>query len=84
MRLTACGVSQGAQHRAALPHRLLLQGLARGAYLGRTGVVTDSMLMVAAETLPGLIDEQDVAAGLVYPRLKVGRAGHNSFRCPLL
>lgn len=49
-----------------------LQGLARGAYLGRTGVVTDSMLMVAAETLPNLIGEQDVSAGLVYPQLKVG------------
>lgn len=51
-----------------------LQGLARGAYLGRTAVVTDSMLMVAAETLPGLIAEEDVAAGLVYPQLKVRTA----------
>lgn len=49
----------------------LFPGLARGAYLGRTGIVTDKMLMVAAETLPGLIDEEDVQAGLVYPRLKV-------------
>lgn len=50
---------------------LSTQGLARGAYLGRTGVVTDRMLMVAAETLPGLIEAQDVQQGLVYPKLKV-------------
>ena len=51
---------------------MFVQGLARGAYLGKTGVVTDNMVMVAAETLPRLIDEADVAAGLVYPQLKVG------------
>jgi hypothetical protein len=49
----------------------IFPGLARGAYLGRTGVVTDAMLMVAAETLPALIEEKDVGAGLVYPQLQV-------------
>jgi hypothetical protein len=49
----------------------IFPGLARGAYLGRTGVVTDAMLMVAAETLPALVEEKDVGAGLVYPQLQV-------------
>jgi malic enzyme len=50
----------------------LFPGLARGAWLGRTGNVTDSMLMAAAEAVPTLIAEADVRAGLPYPRLKVG------------
>jgi len=46
-------------------------GVALGAFLGRTGIVTDGMMMAAAETLPDLISDVDAQLGLVYPRLKV-------------
>ncbi|GBF98314.1 malic enzyme [Raphidocelis subcapitata] len=48
----------------------LFPGMALGAYLGRTGTVTDGMFMKAAEAIPELIEEEDLAAGLAYPRIK--------------
>eukprot|EP00879_Flechtneria_rotunda_P024431 GHRR01025900.1.p2 GENE.GHRR01025900.1~~GHRR01025900.1.p2 ORF type:complete len:104 (+),score=40.41 GHRR01025900.1:925-1236(+) len=49
-------------------------GLALGAFLGETRYVSDGMLMATAETLPKLIGDEDVQAGLVYPRLQDIRA----------
>ena len=38
-----------------------------GAYLGRTGVVTDGMIQAAALSIPDLLTDEDLAAGRVYP-----------------
>ncbi|WIA28821.1 hypothetical protein OEZ86_011350 [Tetradesmus obliquus] len=48
----------------------IFPGLALGAHIGKTKIVTDNMLMAAAEILPQLISDKDVAAGLVYPSLE--------------
>ncbi len=44
-------------------------GLALGAYLGHTGVVSDRMLVAAAESLPPLVPKEDLKRGAVYPTL---------------
>eukprot|EP00775_Hariotina_reticulata_P003588 gene3588-3854_t len=41
-------------------------GVALGAFLGSTGIVTDGMMMAAAETLPDLISDADVQQGLYW------------------
>ncbi|KAK9828988.1 hypothetical protein WJX72_003247 [[Myrmecia] bisecta] len=44
-------------------------GLAMGAHLGQTGIITDDMIMAAAEALPHLVPPEDLKRGDVYPRL---------------
>lgn len=47
----------------------IFPGVAMGALLSRGNVVTDHMLMAAAEALPTLISEEEIQAGHVYPDL---------------
>lgn len=54
--------------------RYIFPGLAFGAHLAQSGVVTDEMLTSAAEALPKLLKDDDVKAGRVYPSL-------NDIRC---
>ena len=44
-------------------------GLALGAHLGHTGVVSDRMLVAAAEAVPPLVTKDDLKMGAVYPTL---------------
>ncbi|KAL0030951.1 hypothetical protein WJX79_003559 [Trebouxia sp. C0005] len=48
---------------------LIYPGLALGAHLGHTGVVSDRMLVAAAEALPPLVPKEDLQRGAVYPTL---------------
>lgn len=48
----------------------IFPGLALGAFLGKTGVVSDGMLMAASEALSKLLTEEELAKGSVYPDLK--------------
>lgn len=47
----------------------IFPGLALGASLAHARTVSDGMLMRAAEALPRLIDDADLAAGGCYPRV---------------
>lgn len=48
----------------------IFPGVALGAYLGNTRIINDAMLTKAAETLPLMITDEDLEAGMVYPRLE--------------
>lgn len=48
----------------------IFPGLALGAFLGKTGVVSDGMLMAASEALSKLLTDEELAKGSVYPNLK--------------
>ncbi|GIL59677.1 hypothetical protein Vafri_14408 [Volvox africanus] len=47
----------------------IFPGVALGGFLGQTRIITDAMLMAAAEELPKLVPKEDLEKGLVYPRL---------------
>ncbi|GIL86672.1 hypothetical protein Vretifemale_14929 [Volvox reticuliferus] len=52
----------------------LFPGIALGAFIGRTGIINEDMLMTVAEALPNMISEEGLRQGLVYPRLEDIRA----------
>ena len=54
---------------------LIFPGLALGAHLGETGIVTDLMLVAAAKALPGLVPKEELRNGALYPRLDDIRHG---------
>ncbi|KXZ45769.1 hypothetical protein GPECTOR_50g562 [Gonium pectorale] len=48
----------------------IFPGVALGAYMGQTRIITDRMLMAAADELPRLVEAEDLKKGHVYPRLE--------------
>jgi malate dehydrogenase (decarboxylating) len=47
----------------------IFPGLALGAFLSEGGVVTDSMVIAATESLPEMLEPEDSAMGRCYPKL---------------
>ena len=54
--------------------RFIFPGLALGAALGQTGVVTNAMINASAEALVELINEDDLARRATFPEIKDIRA----------
>ena len=55
-------------------HRFIFPGLALGAALGQTGVVTNAMINSSAEALVEMISEDDLARRATFPENKDIRA----------
>ena len=60
---------QHARHAAPRTSQYLFPGLALGAWLARGNVVSDGMIMAAAEALAERLAPEEVAAGRIYPAL---------------
>lgn len=54
--------------------RYIFPGLALGAHLGNTSVVTDLMIMAVAEALPRMLSDEERQRRAVYPDLANIRA----------
>jgi malic enzyme len=50
--------------------RYIFPGLALGAHLGDTKIVTDNMIMAVAEALPKMLSDEERKKRAVYPDLK--------------
>lgn len=48
-------------------------GLALGAHLGQTGIISDSMIVTSAEALSELLTAEDIKTRSIYPRLNTIR-----------
>ncbi|MEW5298947.1 MAG: hypothetical protein WDW36_002016 [Sanguina aurantia] len=57
-------------HIAQANNMQLFPGIALGAFLGQTRIITDDMLMRAAVKLPSMISMSAIEKGYVYPALK--------------
>lgn len=47
----------------------IFPGVALGAWLARSGVITDQMLMASSEALSQCTTEEELALGMVYPSM---------------
>ena len=50
--------------------RFIFPGLALGAALGQTGVITNAMINASAEALVEMINEDDLARRATFPEIK--------------
>merc|ERR1719273_2761381 len=66
-------------------NRFIFPGLALGAALGQTGVVTNAMINASAEALVEMINENDLARRATFPEIKDIRsiAAHLAMRVML-
>jgi hypothetical protein len=60
---------RGVVHGACWTCRYIFPGLALGAHLGDTKIVTDHMIMAVAEALPRMLSEKERKSRAVYPDL---------------
>ena len=48
----------------------IFPGLGLGAVLGKCRVVSDAMILIASEALASVMSEEDLAVGMVYPKIE--------------